>query len=620
MQNTPNQKPLKHASDEVDAVVAVCESMGLPLDWPRPHKADVSSALEACRMFHFAGHGSTHPTEPLQSQLLLDDWDREPFTVASLLETNLTSHPPFLAYLSACGTGQILDERSVDESIHLAKDCQLAGFRHAVGTLWSVDDGLCVDMARMTYEFLRDEGIRDDCLDGSYGWEPRENILHEELIQQFKEGYKGFGNGVEVLPTRIKNVQSPNSAVPQLCTALSAPHPSTSAVPAQLCSPFTSSESPPTSASLRLTNCEGIVCAIEHAAEQATEQAAEQATEQAAEQATEHAAEQATEHAAEQATEHAAEQATEHAAEQLVYHRRTPNKSAKFYSKLPFQASSLFINFSMATIEQDEGEALQPINFTTIEKLFDAINCTTRDTLLVHGVSAQQFAEIEKAEEEQGRKFRFHYTPPNLIITIPTDVHETLHVELWNPTRDAIVRMGLSASWRSICSATRQSTQDASSSRSDSSGGPRPDRGYPGAWPTLVIEAGYSQTLPALRSKMRWWFSASDHQVKIVLIAKFELRTRRIIIEKYIEGPVQSQPGATRAQAAAVQEPACTQVITITEDPNHPTSYNVTRGALRLEFHLLFLRQPRQQEGEGDIVISTEELQEYAASVWCTVA
>ncbi|KAM5357069.1 hypothetical protein ACJZ2D_016456 [Fusarium nematophilum] len=164
MQNTPKQTRLEYASGEVDAVVAVCESMGLPHDRPRPQKADVSSALEACRIFHFAGHGSTHPIEPLQSQLLLDDWDREPFTVASLLETNLTSQPPFLAYLSACGTGQILDEGSVDESIHLANACQLAGFRHVVGTLWSVDDGLCVDMARMTYEFLRDEGVRDDCV------------------------------------------------------------------------------------------------------------------------------------------------------------------------------------------------------------------------------------------------------------------------------------------------------------------------------------------------------------------------------------------------------------------------------------------------------------------------
>ncbi|KAJ4178417.1 hypothetical protein NW767_014874 [Fusarium falciforme] len=163
MQKTPNmQPPLDYASVEVDAVVAVCESMGLAHDRPRRCKTDVLSALQACSIFHFAGHGSTHPTEPLQSQLLLDDWVREPFTVESLLEANLTSNPPFLAYLSACGTGQILDERSVDESIHLANACQLAGFRHVVGTLWGVDDGLCVDMARMTYEFLRDQGMGDE--------------------------------------------------------------------------------------------------------------------------------------------------------------------------------------------------------------------------------------------------------------------------------------------------------------------------------------------------------------------------------------------------------------------------------------------------------------------------
>ncbi|KFG86911.1 hypothetical protein MANI_024556 [Metarhizium anisopliae] len=69
--------------------------------------------------------------------------------------------PPFLAFLSACGTGQILDNRSVDEGIHLTSAFQLAGFRHVIGTLWEVDDEMCVDMASMTYEFMFHEGISD---------------------------------------------------------------------------------------------------------------------------------------------------------------------------------------------------------------------------------------------------------------------------------------------------------------------------------------------------------------------------------------------------------------------------------------------------------------------------
>ncbi|KAJ6003554.1 CHAT domain-containing protein [Penicillium canescens] len=150
----------------IEAVLAICRSMGLQYIKPQPRKNDVLSALETCWIFHFAGHAGTHPTEPLHSQLLLEDWDREPFTVARLLETNLASKPSFLAYLSASGTGQILNETSVDESIHLASAFELAGFRHVIGTLWNVDDRLSVDMARMTYEFLRDEGVRDESVRG----------------------------------------------------------------------------------------------------------------------------------------------------------------------------------------------------------------------------------------------------------------------------------------------------------------------------------------------------------------------------------------------------------------------------------------------------------------------
>lgn len=41
-------------------------------------------------------------------------------------------------------------------------------------------------------------------------------------------------------------------------------------------------------------------------------------------------------------------------------------------------------------------------------------------------------------------------------------------------------------------------------------------------WPTLVIETGYSQSIIALRQQMRWWFTASQHRVKIVLLIKLD--------------------------------------------------------------------------------------------------
>lgn len=162
MENTPEHSRLPSTTKEISMLHRLCESMGLQPVEPKRCKQDVLACLSDCQIFHFAGHGHADSADPSQSYLLLDDWQSDQLTVASLLETNLRDHPPFLAYLSACGTGRIRDERFVDESIHLISACQLAGFRHVIGTLWEVNDELCIDMARITYEWMRDTDITDD--------------------------------------------------------------------------------------------------------------------------------------------------------------------------------------------------------------------------------------------------------------------------------------------------------------------------------------------------------------------------------------------------------------------------------------------------------------------------
>ncbi|KAL7924177.1 CHAT domain-containing protein [Trichoderma austrokoningii] len=151
MGETNEHVPLVHAVHEVDSILNILESNTISCHQPPPYKCDVLSSIKSCQIFHFAGHGETHPTDPLQSKLLLKDWQK----------TNLASNPPFLAYLSACGTGQVLDDRFENESIHLSSAFQLAGFLHVIGTLWSVDDELSVEIAEMTYKTLRG-GMRDD--------------------------------------------------------------------------------------------------------------------------------------------------------------------------------------------------------------------------------------------------------------------------------------------------------------------------------------------------------------------------------------------------------------------------------------------------------------------------
>ncbi|KAL4937291.1 hypothetical protein BDV06DRAFT_216001 [Aspergillus oleicola] len=164
MEHTPGNHRLPFAAKEVEILYGLCKSMSLDPIQPGELKQDIIPCLPQSRIFHFAGHGYTNDTDPLKSYLLLGDGKQDPFTVTNLLEMNLRKHSPFLAYLSACGTGRIRDDRFIDESIHLISAFQLAGFRHVIGTLWEVNDEICVDMAKITYEKLASENMTDEAL------------------------------------------------------------------------------------------------------------------------------------------------------------------------------------------------------------------------------------------------------------------------------------------------------------------------------------------------------------------------------------------------------------------------------------------------------------------------
>ncbi|KAH8892159.1 hypothetical protein GQ53DRAFT_863916 [Thozetella sp. PMI_491] len=160
----PGQYPLPFASVEI----------GLQPIRLTPRKENVLNRLKTCKIFHFAGHGFSSPSGPSKSSLLLEDWKDDPLTVADLLKIALQKSSPFLAYLSACTTGLVTSEKFLDENLHLINACQLAGFRHVVGTLREVNDKVCVQIARILYEMLRDCGIADD----SVSWGLHQVIRH----------------------------------------------------------------------------------------------------------------------------------------------------------------------------------------------------------------------------------------------------------------------------------------------------------------------------------------------------------------------------------------------------------------------------------------------------------
>ncbi|EER25119.1 hypothetical protein CPC735_017210 [Coccidioides posadasii C735 delta SOWgp] len=122
MQETPGlaaSQTLPYAAVEVENLKKFCPELGLKPISPSLCKADVLDCLRQCQIFHFAGHGLSHPTEPSRSCLLLEDWESKPLRVGDLRDLNLQKNPPFLAYLSPCSTGANEVYTLVDEGIHL---------------------------------------------------------------------------------------------------------------------------------------------------------------------------------------------------------------------------------------------------------------------------------------------------------------------------------------------------------------------------------------------------------------------------------------------------------------------------------------------------------------------
>lgn len=152
---TPGQRPLPKAGVEADVFVqrfpGACQFRGTAAT-----PADVKRALEQSpTVAHFACHGTQDVTDPSSGHLALHNGDLGITEVASM---RLDSAE--LAFLSACETARGSIQLS-DEAITIAAAFQLAGYRHVIGTLWSISDDLAPEIARHVYDRLPGAGHMD---------------------------------------------------------------------------------------------------------------------------------------------------------------------------------------------------------------------------------------------------------------------------------------------------------------------------------------------------------------------------------------------------------------------------------------------------------------------------
>ena len=145
---TPGQQDLPAAAREADAFARRFTN-ALQLRGPDATAGAVAEALKGCpRLAHFACHGIQDISNPSVGHLALYDG-----ALAIGEISGLRLQETELAFLSACETSRGGVELA-DEAITLATAFGLAGYRHVIGTLWSISDELASDIAERVYAAL----------------------------------------------------------------------------------------------------------------------------------------------------------------------------------------------------------------------------------------------------------------------------------------------------------------------------------------------------------------------------------------------------------------------------------------------------------------------------------
>jgi hypothetical protein len=133
------------------------------------------------------------------------------------------------------------------------------------------------------------------------------------------------------------------------------------------------------------------------------------------------------------------------------------------------------------------------------------------------------------------------------------------------------------------------------------------------AWPSIVIEAAYSQSFRSLRTTAKWWYNNSGRQTKLILL--FDLRrtpTFSVHIQLWQE-VMTSHAGRTLRSAVASPLPQvlipqlnCTQSTYF--DSHHDPA------PITLDYSQL-MREPLPN-GKSNIVLTTHMLREICRPPW----
>ncbi|MFI6685180.1 CHAT domain-containing protein [Streptomyces sp. NPDC050485] len=154
LQNTPGQAALPAVAAEQAYLTQLLgrERLTALVDADAT-KANILESMEGHAWVHASCHGDQNLADPSAGGLVPHDWERAGLVRVLDLNTAGPASGGEFAFLSACktATGGLFN---LDEGINLVSALQYGGWRHVIGTLWSVGDISAAEIMFATYQRL----------------------------------------------------------------------------------------------------------------------------------------------------------------------------------------------------------------------------------------------------------------------------------------------------------------------------------------------------------------------------------------------------------------------------------------------------------------------------------
>ena len=241
---------------------------------------------------------------------------------------------------------------------------------------------------------------------------------------------------------------------------------------------------------------------------------------------------------------------------------------------------------------------------------------SSQQYLVFSGITRSDLAKLDHVRPKYTRAT--YYWDINLLIVklMPSGKHESVHVNFGLSIIEKVIRMGMSR--RDLRGSGATTFEGLSSSKEGDTSFKPPCRDYEADLPTIVIEAGLSESVAKLRCDANWWLAQPGRnggKVMIVVTISIKLKDKSLQFEKWENALAPARPITRANPNPSIQVPTMIQQITIRPNATGAITPNEVTGApLVLDFEKIFLRQPVAPQ--ADFIFTANELAEFATDFW----